>query len=112
MESLADAVGLRTVGFGACVLNVVDGEIELVIVALLSSTVLGSPIGENPQQFHTIALEHRQHSIIEQVSRGNRRLAGVELARDHLAVGIDEGFLIDSSDTLDGAAVVRVLGPR
>ena len=34
MEALADAVGLRALGLGAAVVDVLDGEIELVFVAL------------------------------------------------------------------------------
>src|SRR6516164_392628 len=40
MEALADAVGLRALGLGAAVVDVLNGEIELVFVAL-SAAKLG-----------------------------------------------------------------------
>ena len=44
MEALADAVGLRAFGLGAAVIDVLDGEVELVFMAL-SAAELGAPIG-------------------------------------------------------------------
>ena len=34
MEALADAIGLRALGLGAAVIDVLDREVELVFVAL------------------------------------------------------------------------------
>ena len=48
MEALADAVGLRALGLGAGVVDVLDGEIELVFVALGVAAVLGAAIGQHP----------------------------------------------------------------
>ena len=42
-------------------------------------------------------LEERQHTIIEQIGRRDRRLSVVELGKAYLGVGIDEGLLIDKS---------------
>ena len=50
MEALADAVGLRVAGFCACVLDVVDGEVELVAVAVGPAAILGPPVGEDAQE--------------------------------------------------------------
>ena len=44
MEALADAVGLRALGLGAAVIDVLDGEVELVFVAL-GAAELGAAIG-------------------------------------------------------------------
>ena len=45
MKALADAIGLRAFGLGAAVIDVLDGEIELVFVAL-SAAKLGAAIGQ------------------------------------------------------------------
>jgi hypothetical protein len=37
MEALADAVGLRALGLGTAVVDVLDGEVELVLVALAAA---------------------------------------------------------------------------
>ena len=46
MEALADAVGLRALGFGAAVIDVFDREVELVIVALAAAE-FGAAIGQH-----------------------------------------------------------------
>ena len=50
MEPLADAVGLRALGLGAGVIDVLDGEIELVVVMLGIAAILGAAIGQHPAQ--------------------------------------------------------------
>jgi hypothetical protein len=44
MEALADAVGLRMIGFGLGVRDVVNGQIELVIMSLRLPTILGPSV--------------------------------------------------------------------
>ena len=46
MEALADAIRLRAFGLGAAVIDVLDREIELVIVAL-GAAKLGAAIGQH-----------------------------------------------------------------
>src|SRR4029077_13360559 len=43
MEALADAIGLLALGFGAAVVDVLDGQVELVFVALIA-TELGAAV--------------------------------------------------------------------
>jgi hypothetical protein len=57
-----------------------------------------------------VALEQRDHPIIEQISRRDRRLAIVELGTGDLGVGIDEGLLVDASHALHVADVEAILG--
>ena len=47
MKALADAVGLRALGLGAAVIDVLDGKVELVFVALAAAE-LGAAIGQHP----------------------------------------------------------------
>ena len=46
MEALANAIGLRALGLGAAVVDVLNGEIELVFVAL-GAAKLGAAIGQH-----------------------------------------------------------------
>ena len=57
-----------------------------------------------------MALKRRDHTVVKQISRRNRRLAIVELSGGYLGVGVDEGLLIDPTDALEIADVERVLG--
>jgi len=46
VEALADSIRLRAFGFGSAVINVFDGEIELVLMAL-GTAKLGTAIGQH-----------------------------------------------------------------
>jgi hypothetical protein len=54
-----------------------------------------------------VLIEERDDAVI--ISRGDRRLAVIELGERHLAVGIDESLLIDPADPFEGADVEGVL---
>jgi hypothetical protein len=54
--------------------------------------------------------EERQHPVVQNLRRGDRRLAVVELGEDHLGVGIDEGLLITAANTFHVADIESVLG--
>src|SRR4029079_11957420 len=49
MEALADTVGLRALGLGAGVVDVLDRQVELVFVALAAAE-LGAAVGQHPTQ--------------------------------------------------------------
>jgi hypothetical protein len=51
-------------------------------------------------------------TVIEEVGGHQGVLTIIELDKGHLAVGIDEGLLVDSANALEGADVVGVLGAR
>jgi hypothetical protein len=57
-----------------------------------------------------VLLEERQHTVIEQIGRRDRRLAIVELGEGDLGVGVDEGLLINAPNALEIADIERVLG--
>ncbi len=59
--------------------------------------------------YHAFRFQQRQHAIIEQVCHCDQRLCRLQLARSHLAVGIDKGLLIDPTDALDRADGVGIL---
>jgi hypothetical protein len=42
----------------------------------------------------------RHHAVIEDLGRGDRRLAVIELGEGDFGIGVDEGLLIDPPDAL------------
>src|SRR5262245_30135151 len=110
VEPLADAVGLRRVRFGARVGDVLDGEVELVLV-VLAAAELAAAVGEHADERNGVRVEERHDAIVEQVSRRQRGLGQVQLAKADLGVGVDEGLLVDAPYSLEGATVERVLRP-
>src|SRR6266700_1593522 len=48
VEALADAVGLRALGLGPHMVDVLDGKIELVLVMLWIAAIFRAPIGQHP----------------------------------------------------------------
>lgn len=112
VEAFADAVGLRVTYLGPGVLNVIQGQIQLVVMRFRLAAILGTTIGQNADHAHTLLLKERQHPVVEQVSRCDWRLGGVELGSCPLGIGIDEGLLVNPSHALDGADVEGVLAAK
>jgi predicted subunit of tRNA(5-methylaminomethyl-2-thiouridylate) methyltransferase len=50
MEAFADSVGLRALGLGARVIDVLDREIELVLVSFGIAAEFAAAVGEHAQQ--------------------------------------------------------------
>ena len=111
MEALDDAVGLRALGLGPAVVDVLDGEVELVLVAVVRATIFGAPVGQHPLQHDAVLVVERDHPVVQQVGGGERGLAVVQLGEADLGVGVDEGLLVDPADTLERTDIERVLGP-
>jgi hypothetical protein len=104
------AVRLRALGLGARVIDVLDREIELVLVPFGIAAELAATVSQHAQQLDIVLLEERQHTVIEQIGRRDRRLAVVELGKAYLGVGVDEGLLINAPNSLEIADIERVLG--
>src|SRR5262249_12883054 len=100
---------LRALYLRARVVNVLEREMELVLVMFGRAAVLGAAIGEHAAERNAVLLEERQHAVVEQISRRERRLRVVELHHGDLRVRVDEGLLVDAADTLESADVKRVL---
>ena len=45
MKSLADPIGLRTFGLGTRVIDILQGQVQLVLVMLRVAAILRAPIG-------------------------------------------------------------------
>ena len=95
-----DTVGLRALHLGPGVVDILDGEVELIFVTIVGTAILGATIGQDPIDMDRVVVEERDHPIIEDVGRGQRRLACVELGKAHLGVGVDHRLLIDPPDAL------------
>src|SRR5262249_49755562 len=110
MEALADSVRLWALCLCAAVIDVLNREIELVFMAL-GAAKLGAAIGQHARQSDTVLVIKRHHSVIEDLGRGDRGLAVIQLGKGDLGIGIDEGLLIDPPDALQGADIEGVLRP-
>src|SRR5205823_12973569 len=108
MEALADPVGLWALGLGAAVIDVLDRQVELVLVAFPAAE-LGAAIGQHPAQPDAVLIVERHHPLVEDLGGGDRGLAVIELGDGHLGVGIDKGLLINPPDALQRADVEGVL---
>ena len=76
---LADAVGLQAVGLGARMIDILDGEVELIFVPLRIAAIFAATVGQHAQQLDVMALEQWQHAVVEEIGRRDRRLSIVEL---------------------------------
>jgi hypothetical protein len=110
VEALANAIGLRALGLGAGVVDILNGQIELVLVALGVAAVLGAAVGEHPGDANALIVEERHDAVVEDFGGGDRGLAVVEFGKRDFGVGIDDCLLVDPPDTLERADIERVLG--
>ena len=98
VEALTNAIGLRALGLGARVVDVFDRKIELIFAPLRIAAVLAAAVSKHSQQLDFMAVEERQHPVVEEIGCRDRRLTIVQLGEADLGVGVDEGLLIDASD--------------
>src|SRR5207248_1352350 len=74
------------------------------------AAVLGAAIGKRAQQLDPMALEERDHAVVQELGRRDRRLPVIEFGEPNLSIGVDEGLLVDAPDPLQVADVERILG--
>ncbi len=109
MKPLDDAIGLRALGLGAAMVDVLDGKIELIFVMLWIAAIFRAPIGKNTLQHDAVLLVEGQDPVVQEIGGHDRRLAIIELGEANLRIGIDEGLLIDAADAFQGAHIEGVL---
>ncbi len=109
MEPFTDPVGLGVPRLGARVVDVLHGKIQFVLVTLRRPAVLRAAVGEDPVQRNLVLVEEWQYPIIAQVRGGDRGLPVIEFREPHLAVGVDDGLLIDPAHALQAPDIERVL---
>jgi hypothetical protein len=67
VEALTDAIGLRALGFGARVIDVLDGEVELKFVSFRVASILTLAVGQHAQQLDIVLLKERYNPVIAAV---------------------------------------------
>ena len=110
VEPFTDPVGLGMPRLGACVIDVLHREIELILMALRCPAIFGSTVGEDPVHRNLVLLEERQDPIIQKLRGRHRGLAVIQLSEAHFAVGVDEGLLVDPAHAFQGPDIEGVLG--
>jgi len=60
------------------VVDVLNGKVELILVPVMSTAILGAAIGEHPVDPDFVLIEEGDHPIVEDVGSCERRLAGVQ----------------------------------
>ena len=111
VEALADAVGLRASRLGAAVVDVLDGQIELVFMRLGGAAEFRAAVGQHAAEFDVVLVEERHDAVVDQVGGGDRGLAVIQLGERHLRIGVDQGLLVDPAHPLEGADIEGVLCP-
>jgi hypothetical protein len=71
------------------VVDVLDGEVELVLVAFRLAAIFVPAIGQHAADHDLVLVEERHHAVVHQLGGGERRLPVVELGEDDLGVGVD-----------------------
>ncbi len=99
MEAFADAVRLRRHRFRFRMVDIVDGQIQLVIMLLHLTAVFPPPVGQDSQHRKSLSLIEGQYAIIEQVGGGDRCFTRIQLAVCHFRVRIHERLLVDTAHT-------------
>src|SRR5215831_12823817 len=109
MEAFTDAVRLRALGLGARVIDVLDREIQLILMPFRVAAELAAAVSQYAQELDIVLLKEWQHTVIEQIGRHDRRFAIVEFGKADLGVAVDEGLLVEASNTRQIADIEGVL---
>lgn len=112
MQPFADTIALGVPHFGFAVLDAFNMQVELILMIFRPPVELCSPVGQYSQQWYLLIFEEGQHPIVEDISRCNGMLAGIQFGKGHPAIGIDKGLLINTSNTLDRTHIVGVVGTQ
>ena len=76
VEEFVDAIGLRVAHFGLGMLDVIQGQIQLVAMRFRLATIRRASIRQNSDQTHSLLSKERQHLVIEQIGSGDWHLGG------------------------------------
>ena len=96
VEPLNDAIRLRALGLGARMVDILERQIELVFMALWIAAIFLAAIGQHAGEPYLPCVIERHDAIVDEIGRGDRRLAVIELGEGDLGVGVDEGLLVDA----------------
>src|SRR3954467_508519 len=71
--------------------------------------IFRASVGQHAAQPDLVLIIEGHHTVVEEIGRGERGLAIVELGEGDLGVSVDEGLLVDAPDPLHGADIEGVL---
>jgi hypothetical protein len=77
----------------------------------LAAAEFRATVGQHAAELDPVLVEERHYPIVQEISRGDWRLAVVECGERHLRISVDEGLLVDPPDALQRANVEGVLRP-
>src|ERR1700735_1876646 len=89
--------------------DILERQVELVFVVLGVAAIFRAAIRQHAAEPHLPRIIERHDAIVEEISRGDGRLAIIELGEGDLGIGVDESLLVDASDPLHVADVERIL---
>ncbi len=69
VEALANAVGLRRPGLCFRVVDILDGQVELILVGLPVAAVFGAPVRQDTQQPDVVFVMPGDHAVIKEIGR-------------------------------------------
>jgi hypothetical protein len=64
VETLYEAKGLRALGLRATVIDVLHGQVQLILVPLGIAAVLCAPVSEHTQERNLVLVKERHHSVV------------------------------------------------
>lgn len=74
-------------------------------MGLDAATVLGSTVGQYPEQGHILSIEERQDLVVQEVGCCQSGLVRIHLGETHVGMGVDGGLLVDFANAFDGSDV-------
>jgi hypothetical protein len=64
VESFIDSIALRMSRFGLAMIDLLYGNVQLVLMMFSGATVFCSPIRQDPQEHYIVLLEEGNHTVI------------------------------------------------
>ena len=91
-------------------IDILERQVELIFVVLGVAAIFRAAISQHAAEPHLPRIIERHDAIVNEIGRGDGRLAIIELGEGDLGVGVDKGLLVDAADPLHVADVERILG--
>jgi hypothetical protein len=109
VHALDEAVGTRRADLRRAVLDALDGEEQLVGVALRLAAEVAAIVGQHRADGDAEVLVEGQDAIVQQIARRDRHLRRVDLREGEGAGDVEDDLYVDLADALQRAPVKRVL---
>lgn len=109
VHPLDEAVGLGRAHLRRAVLDVLEGEQQLVGMLLRPAAELQAVVGQDSAHGHAQSLVEGQDAIPEEIAGGDGHLRVVDLGEGERAEGVDHDLDLDLADALERAPVEGVL---